>query len=464
MNEDLVLHILNTACYGLNLHFSLVPQAPYLYIFFDRSPEAVLDYAALTETLRLAAASAGLPPEYEYLALYGRILGEEHPDWETAIYLYQSTLPAESTPQEADLYLADQSTGETPEILETPETLANSDPSHLNASDLHSDPLPEEALLPPEINQEDLAQDLQDGDSASFEALFSEESTENFSSVESPSSVPDQLGDEFQVDPTIVFEADPDSLSPSPEEPVKEPLADPTPISADVSEKRTETIDIENIDIDNHPIEALPLPPPPPRHLQKPLDPAQVATKTAPPAADDMSQFYFRAKPKPKAAVSPTEAAPSETLPPVPEAEIAATPTSSASPTASPQSVDPADLSGYCFIRNKLMLSSSIKPPFPEVITLISTLHRFGSDEKMSIAPLLDKLYRQPEKTEEGSGEAVLYQPGDINLDGLSQPLQDWMQGVLALEPESFRKSAIWFSRYFYNPTKTIAELGITPS
>ena len=74
MNEELVLHIINTACYGLNLHFSLVPQPPYLYVFFDRSPEAALNYSTLTETIRLAAVSAGLPPEYEYLP---------YRDWET---------------------------------------------------------------------------------------------------------------------------------------------------------------------------------------------------------------------------------------------------------------------------------------------------------------------------------------------------------------------------------------------
>jgi hypothetical protein len=31
------------------------------------------------------------------------------------------------------------------------------------------------------------------------------------------------------------------------------------------------------------------------------------------------------------------------------------------------------------------------------------------------------------------------------------------------LEIEDFRKSAIWFSRYCYNPTKTLTELGLSP-
>jgi hypothetical protein len=194
-----------------------------------------------------------------------------------------------------------------------------------------------------------------------------------------------------------------------------------------------------------------------------------------------MSQYYFRAKAKPKATTSPTESpvspqaespvstpstAPPDIAPAVVEQALPEPALELVSEPVSEPALEPADLSSYCFIRNKLMLSSTIKLPAPEVIALIAKLHLFAANEKVSIASLLDKLYRQPEKSsnEEGAGEALMYQPADLNLDGLAQPIQDWIQEVLALDPESFRKSAIWFSRYCYDSPKTIAELGISVS
>jgi hypothetical protein len=411
MNEELVLHILNTACYGLNLDFSIIPQPPYLYIFFDRSPEAVLNYPAITETIRLAAASAGLPPEYEYLALYSRILGQADPDWEAAVYLYQETVP--HAVQEPDVP-ADQ-----------PDQEWQPEPQHL--------PDAAEELVGESLNA--LEQPMLAEDSSLAEG-----------------APPDQ--DNFTVDPTIVFETDPGSS----QEPVitAEPgTSDIDPAVLDPIDTIEKTDEMDDDDID--PIGSLPLPPPPPGRLKTTSPVSQATISPEPPEppeppadqpkGDDMAQFYFKAKAKPKAVP------PSAELPVVAE-------TAEATATA-PVVIEEVDLSSYCFIRNKLLLDSAIKPPSKEVMDLIAKLHFFSAVEKEQIAPLLDNLYRQPPKKEESSGESDLYQVGEVDLRELPEPIQAWFQAIIALDPEPFRKSAIWFSRYCHNPQKTIAELSI---
>ncbi|MGA1410775.1 MAG: hypothetical protein ACO37W_13685 [Prochlorotrichaceae cyanobacterium] len=415
MNEELVLHILNTACYGLNLHFSIIPQSPYLYIFFDRSPEAVLNYPTLTETIRLAAASAGLPPEYEYLALYSRVLGEADPDWETAIYLYQETQPQ-------DIYEPQEEAAQ-PENQELPE-------------------------VADEVGAE-FADDLEQANAAENPAL---------PDLEPPSSAEDEF-DNITVDPTIVFE---DDL----------PLNAEPALTEESGENTIDTIKDINSDIDNEEIErdrendepvetieSLPLPPPPPSRAAAKKSELTAPVEPVPqPKEDDMAQFYFKAKPKPKAAPPPAKAEAESTPLPAPEPPVAVEPVPTA-PTAIV--AEAVDLSSYCFIRNKLMLSSSIKPPSPEVVELIASLHNFPAAEQNQIATLLDQLYRQPEKNDESSGESALYQPNEIDVQALATPIQTWFQSVMALEPEPFRKSAIWFSRYCHNPQKTMEELGL---
>jgi hypothetical protein len=168
-----------------------------------------------------------------------------------------------------------------------------------------------------------------------------------------------------------------------------------------------------------------------------------------------MAQFYFKAKPKPKADPPPANAEAAAESAPLPAPQVAVEPAPPAIVT------EAVNLSSYCFIRNKLLLSSSIKPPSPEVVELIASFHNFPVAEQNQIATLLDQLYRQPEKNDESSGESALYQPNEIDVQTLATPIQAWFQAVIALDPEPFRKSAIWFSRYCHNPQKTIAELSI---
>ena len=348
MNEDLVLHILNTACYGLNLQFSLIPQAPYLYIFFDRDADQVLDYPTLTETIRQAVVSSGVPPEYEYLGLYSRILGYEEPDWETAIYMH-------SVPP-----IASETIVET-EMLDFGEE---------NAAEHPVEPLSLEDDAP-------------------------------------------------AVEPTL--------LQSTPEE---------SPILAAIEEEITTLQTAAGRSSQT-------LPPPPPPELLKPLPPVEEIAQLNSPIQepDDLSRYIIRKKLQ-------TPPPPPEIIEPEPETEAIR---------------EFCDLSRYCFIRNKLLLTSAIKPPSGAVIGVLKTFSAFSAAEQEEGAHLLDQLFRHPPKSdkEEGSGEAVLYQVGQVDLQTIQEPLQGWLRVVMDLDPESFRKSAIWFSRYCYNAQATIDELGI---
>jgi hypothetical protein len=411
MNEDLVLHILNTACYGLNLAFSLIPQAPYLYIFFDRAVDQVLDYSTLTETIRQAVVSSGLPPEYEYLALYSRILGNEDPDWETAIYVHP-----------------------------IPDAMAETEWVE-----------PEEPLQQAEFQAEEFQ-----------EAELQEAEFQPYSSA--PEAIVLESSDlaAEEVEPTAP--------------PIEAPPIESPPIESQIEiAEMAEFADLEgdlktDLEEDKTVVPAsevpsLLIPPPPPAELMAP-----------PPPLDEMAQFYFKAKSKPKMAdpvlappatktivsisAKPISAEnPPAVVPPIPEAETVP----ALVPQAKAINLDDIDLSSYCFIRNKLLLTSQIKPPSGSVISALKTFATLNAQEKQEAAQLLDKLFRQPAKkeNEEGSGEAVLYQVGEVDVKNLVEPLQSWIKEVIDLDPESFRKSAIWFSRYCHNPKGTIAELGL---
>lgn len=444
MNEDLVLHILNTACYGLNLVFSLIPQAPYLYIFFDRDIDQILDYSTLTETIRQAVVSSGLPPEYEYLALYSRILGNEEPDWETAIYVYPvpDSIAGDSAPEEV---MPEDSIAETNSVETDVVAYQEADP---HEEELQPDPSPQVEEITdvmPEL-QETIV--LPNDDPAIEDSEFTAPQIQvpqiEIAEIAELPDLEGELNADLKTDPQV-----------------DETIA-PVAQSASVL-----------------------VPPPPPPELMAP-----------PPPLDDMAQFYFKTKPKPKPKkedpvspppepktivsisaktpgsdkATPDKANPStqpiSTTQPSPEPPATApvsVPQASV-PQARAINLDEVDLSSYCFIRNRLLLTSQIKPPSGGVISTLKIFASFNPQEKQEAAQLLDKLFRQPAKkeNEEGSGEAVLYQVGDVDVKNLVEPLQSWVKEVIDLDPESFRKSAIWFSRYCHNPKGTIAELGLS--
>ena len=453
MNEDLVLHILNTACYGLNLVFSLIPQAPYLYIFFDRDIDQILDYSTLTETIRQAVVSSGLPPEYEYLALYSRILGNEEPDWETAIYVYP-----------------------------VPDSIAG-------------DSAPEEVMPEDSIAEESMPEDVMPEDAISEDSIAETNSVET-DVVAYQEADPHE--EELQPDPSPQVEEITDVM-PEIQETIVLPNDDPAIEDSEFTAPQIEVPQIEiaeiaelpdlegdlNADLKTDPqvdetialaAQSAPVlvPPPPPPELMAP-----------PPPLDDMAQFYFKMKPKPKPkkedpvsappepktivsisakTTSPNQANPSTITQPSPITQAIPETAPASVPQPKAINLDEVDLSSYCFIRNRLLLTSQIKPPSGGVVSTLKIFASFNPQEKQEAAQLLDKLFRQPAKkdNEEGSGEAVLYQVGDVDVKNLVEPLQTWVKEVIDLDPESFRKSAIWFSRYCHNPKGTIAELGLS--
>jgi hypothetical protein len=84
MDEAVIIQALEQACQGLELTFQVIYQQETLYVCFDRQAERVLDYDALTVTVRDAIAALNLP-NAQAIMLLGRVLGETAPDWQTTI-------------------------------------------------------------------------------------------------------------------------------------------------------------------------------------------------------------------------------------------------------------------------------------------------------------------------------------------------------------------------------------------
>jgi len=99
-------------------------------------------------------------------------------------------------------------------------------------------------------------------------------------------------------------------------------------------------------------------------------------------------------------------------------------------------------LSDYCFIRNRNLLKQEIvAPPLP-VAELVTSFHELSASEKQQLLPMMSQLLKQkkPEGIEDVSA-------------------QQWIEKLFAVNQQDLRKTAIWLSRYCYNPEETIAQL-----
>jgi hypothetical protein len=102
------------------------------------------------------------------------------------------------------------------------------------------------------------------------------------------------------------------------------------------------------------------------------------------------------------------------------------------------------DLTQYCFITNKKLLTSEIIPPDKETIRLVKFFHHLSENNKKKILPALDT-YFQSSKIP--------------NLDKLSVGVQKWFQQITELNYDDGHTVALWLSRYCFDSNATIAEL-----
>ncbi len=117
------------------------------------------------------------------------------------------------------------------------------------------------------------------------------------------------------------------------------------------------------------------------------------------------------------------------------------------SPLGDPE--EPLDLSRFCFIDDRLLLTADLPKPPTEVGQAIVAFHRLTSAQKREILPLLSTLFNNPSavSTVELSVEGTL-----------------WLEPLKSLNPHHLRLLSIWLSRYCLNPSATLQQLESVPT
>ena len=103
-----------------------------------------------------------------------------------------------------------------------------------------------------------------------------------------------------------------------------------------------------------------------------------------------------------------------------------------------------SDLSQYCFIRNRRLLSADLVAPKENIARLIETFDTWELSVKRSQLPILATYFKSEVNP---------------NLDSLAPELQIWWQQILELDSEPRRKLAIWLSRYCQDSKQTLANI-----
>ena len=101
----------------------------------------------------------------------------------------------------------------------------------------------------------------------------------------------------------------------------------------------------------------------------------------------------------------------------------------------------------YCFISNKRLLDSDLVAPKLNISYLVNSFQDFSLENKKMLLPLLNQYFQEQKVVTEEEKE------------NFSPEIQEWIEKITELSSEDTRKAAIWFSRYCYNPEKTIAEI-----
>ncbi len=89
MDDQVLIHILETACSEESLIFQVVEQDRHLHVFLNREPGQVLDYKGVGKKIYQALIRLSLT-DIDGVCLYSRVLGEEEPDWEAKFRLPQA--------------------------------------------------------------------------------------------------------------------------------------------------------------------------------------------------------------------------------------------------------------------------------------------------------------------------------------------------------------------------------------
>lgn len=106
-----------------------------------------------------------------------------------------------------------------------------------------------------------------------------------------------------------------------------------------------------------------------------------------------------------------------------------------------------ADLSSYCFVRNQLLIKTSLPDPAPEVAEAVQFFHHLSEEEKLEVAPLLVQFFKQPDT---------------FDLEGLPEEHQAWLAKIQGLNEHKLKSVAVWLSRYCADADKALAQVNAT--
>lgn len=112
------------------------------------------------------------------------------------------------------------------------------------------------------------------------------------------------------------------------------------------------------------------------------------------------------------------------------------------------ETAKPFELSAYCFIRNRALLTSKLQPPSAQIAELVDFFHVLPN--KQVVISFLEDIFNRTQTP---------------NTEHHLESIQQWVQELSELDGEKKRKASIWFSRYCFNPTETMEQLqpSLTP-
>ncbi len=102
------------------------------------------------------------------------------------------------------------------------------------------------------------------------------------------------------------------------------------------------------------------------------------------------------------------------------------------------------DLSHYCFVLDRQLLTADLPQPSSVVRQAVLGFHSLTAGQKEEVLPLLPTLFRNPSA---------------VSTVTLSVEAALWLEPLKSLNPYELRLLSIWLSRYCFDPSRTLAEL-----
>jgi hypothetical protein len=105
---------------------------------------------------------------------------------------------------------------------------------------------------------------------------------------------------------------------------------------------------------------------------------------------------------------------------------------------------DSPDLSRYCFVQDRQLLTADLPQPSSVVRQAVLGFHNLTAGQKEEVLPLLPTLFRNP---------------GAVSTAMLSVDAALWLEPLKSLNPHELRLLSVWLSRYCFNPSRALADL-----